>query len=124
MARTAYPGDWGRYLEAVQGGVVVVQFWAILSLLYVFPSGLPEAAWTRLAYRLFTAWFSVAALLGVVRPGAARRQRARQPARARAAVADHVVRRRHRRGCRSVRSSASPSSSTVDAAPTLWSAPS
>jgi hypothetical protein len=65
----AFPGDWGRYLEAIQGGVVVVQFWAILSLLYVFPSGLPEAAWTRLAYRVFTAWFTVAALLGVVRPG-------------------------------------------------------
>jgi hypothetical protein len=67
---TTFPGDWGRYLEAVQGGVVVVQFWAILSLLYVFPSGLPEAAWTRLGYRLFTAWAVVMAALGVVRPGA------------------------------------------------------
>jgi hypothetical protein len=65
----AYPGHWGRYLEAIQGGVVVVQFWAILSLLYVFPSGLPEAAWTRLAYRVFTVWLSAMALLGIVKPG-------------------------------------------------------
>jgi hypothetical protein len=67
---TTYPGDWGRYLEAVQGGVVVVQFWAILSLLYLFPSGVPDAAWPRMAYRLFTAWAVAMTVLGVVRPGA------------------------------------------------------
>jgi hypothetical protein len=67
---TTYPGDWGRYLEAVQGGVVVAQFWAILSLLYVFPTGVPDAAWTRMAYRVFTGWAVAMAVLGVVRPGA------------------------------------------------------
>jgi hypothetical protein len=67
---TTHPGDWGRYLEAVQGGVVVVQFWAILSLLYVFPTGVPDAAWTRVAHRVFTAWAGAMAVLGVVRPGA------------------------------------------------------
>jgi hypothetical protein len=67
---TTHPGDWARYLEAVQGGVVVVQFWAILSLLYVFPTGVPDAAWTRLAHRVFTAWAGAMAVLGVVRPGA------------------------------------------------------
>lgn len=64
-----YPGAWGPYLEAIQGGVVVAQFWAILSLLYVFPSGVPDAKWPRWAYRTFTAWCAVMAMVAIVLPG-------------------------------------------------------
>lgn len=65
----AFPGSWARYLEPVQMIAVVAQFWGIISLLYVFPSGVPDQRWARTAYRVFTAWMALMALVGLVRPG-------------------------------------------------------
>jgi hypothetical protein len=64
-----YPGGWSRYLEALETVVVVAQFWAIISLLYVFPTGLPRLSWVRRGYGLVTAWMALMAVIGVMRPG-------------------------------------------------------
>jgi hypothetical protein len=68
-ASVAYPGDWSRYLEAIEAGAVVVQFWAIISLLYVFPTGAPDGRGPRVIFRIFTAWMMAMAVIAGVRPG-------------------------------------------------------
>jgi hypothetical protein len=60
---------WSPYLEAVLTAALVVQFWGILSLLYLFPSGSPATRGARWAYGATTCWASVMLVVGVVRPG-------------------------------------------------------
>lgn len=64
-----WPGDWSRPLEALQMLAIIIQFWAIISLLYVFPDGVPATAGARWAYRVFTWWMGLMLVVGAVRPG-------------------------------------------------------
>ena len=59
---------WSPYVEALLTAALVVQFWGLLSLLYLFPSGSPATRGSRWAFGAMTCWASVMLVVGVVRP--------------------------------------------------------
>jgi hypothetical protein len=63
------PGPWTDELEALSSPFVIVHFWAIIALLFVFPTGRPPDQPSRRAFVVFTWWLAVIVPLTIVRPG-------------------------------------------------------
>jgi hypothetical protein len=60
---------WSSHVEALLTGAIVIQFWGLVSLLYLFPSGFPATRASRWAFRATTCLVGVMLVVGVVRPG-------------------------------------------------------
>jgi hypothetical protein len=60
---------WTAYLEALDAPYVVVQFWAIITLLYVFPDGIATGRRGHLVLQAFTGWAVLMGLAGLLAPG-------------------------------------------------------
>lgn len=60
---------WSPYVEALLTAAIVVQFWGLLSLLYLFPSGSPATRGAGWAFRAVSCWIGIMLVVGVVRPG-------------------------------------------------------
>jgi small-conductance mechanosensitive channel len=63
------PGPWTDELEALSSPFVLVHFWAIIALLFVFPTGSPPDRPSRRAFAVFTWWLVAMVPLTIVRPG-------------------------------------------------------
>ncbi|HSK91427.1 MAG TPA: hypothetical protein VK875_08945 [Euzebyales bacterium] len=60
---------WSPYLEALLPAALAVQFWGLLSLLYLFPSGSPATRGSSWAYAAMSCCVTVMVVVGVVRRG-------------------------------------------------------